>query len=161
MKKLSLALLSSLVFSLSVLANSNTLQADPFEDIQKMQTQIDKIFSEFHKKMMKDDLFANFKSISSNKEPLMDLKDLKDHYEIKIDMPGVDKNGINISVKDGLLKIEAKREESKDINKSNFIKKERFFSNYVRVISIPKDANTDKLKTNYKNGVLTVDIPKK
>ena len=159
MKKLTSILISSLLF-VSIL-NAKDLSSDPFEEIQKLQTQIDKIFSEFHKKMMKDDVFANFKGLSLNKEPLMDLKDLKDHYEIKVDIPGVDKNGINISVKNGLLKIEAKREESKDINKSNFIKKERFFSNYVRVISIPKDADTDKLKTSYKNGVLRVDIPKK
>ncbi len=134
---------------------------NPFTEIQKMQEQMDKIFEEFHKKMMSEDAFSKFKSFDLASSPAMDLVDKKDHYEIKVDMPGVDEKGVKITVKERVLKIEAKREQTKKEKKDNFIKQERFFSDYLKMITLPKDANADKLKSSYKNGVLTIVIPKK
>jgi HSP20 family protein len=139
---------------------------DPvFQDFQRLQAQMNKIFEDFHKQFFSDvnipklpaDLDGEF-SLSVK----TDVIDRGDHYEIKADLPGVEKNAIKVNVKDNILSIEAKVQKSKEDKKDDkIIKQERFIGNFYRAMSLPNDANSDKMTTEYKNGVLTIKIPKK
>lgn len=133
---------------------------NPFEEMQKMQREMDRIFDNFHQKMMKDDSFSKF-TTSFPTSPAVDLKDMGDNYLLKADIPGSDKNEIKITTKNGMLKIEAKTSKTKEEKKKDFLKQERFVGTYMRMITLPDDADTEKLKSEYVNGVLEVTIPKK
>ncbi len=163
MKKYLLTLLTGLML-VSVNANAtdkgSVTEYNPFEEMKKMQQEMDAIFEKFHKKMMGEDFFSKFET-SFPSTPAVDLKDVGDSYQLKADIPGSDKNEINITTKNGMLKIEAKNSKIKDEKEKDFIKKERFVGSYMRMLSIPSDADTDKLKSEYKNGVLEITIPKK
>lgn len=163
MKKSFLSILAILLLSVSnVSATEKTPDAafNPFKEIQKMQKQMDRIFDKFHQEMMNDDSFSKF-STTFPTSPAMDLKDVGDKYILKVDIPGSDKNEINVSAKDGVLKIEAKKTKEEKEKHGNFLKQERFASDYMRMITLPKDADSGKLKSVYKNGVLEITIPKK
>jgi len=163
MKKSFLSILTILLLSISnISAIEKTPDAtfNPFKEIQKMQKEMDRIFNKFHQDMMNEDMFDKF-STKFPVSPAMDLKNVGDKYKLKVDIPGSDKNEINISSKDGVLKIEAKRSKEKKEEKGNFLKQERYESSYMRMITLPKDADTKKLKSSYKNGVLEIVIPKK
>ncbi len=154
-----------LTFALSVASLQATDKVDvqpynPFKEIKKMQQDMDAIFDRFHKQMLGEELFDKFDS-SFTSTPAVDLKDVGDAYQLQADIPGSDENQIKITTEKGMLKIEAKSMKAKEEKGKEFLKKERFVGSYMRMLSLPKDADTDKLKSNYKNGVLEIIIPKK
>lgn len=154
------------------LTKSNDDRFDPFKEMHqmrqhmlKMQEEMDKIFGDFHQKMRMDSHFDSFKPFQDNffdMKPAVDFEDKGDHYEIKANIPGADNQKINVTTKDGVLKIEAtttRGSEKKEDNK--YIKQERYVGSYMRMLSLPKDADEGKMKNSYKDGVLTVTIAKK
>lgn len=162
MKKIILAMASSLLLTIpSVMAAEKTPNTDfnPFEEIQKMQKEMGSIFERFHQKMMKDDMFSKF-TFSFPSTPAMDLVDEGDSYVLKADMPGAEKHKIDITVEDRILKIEAETSKDKKEEGKGYLKQERFTSSYVRIITLPKDANVKKFESEYKDGVLKITIPK-
>ena len=72
------------------------------------------------------------------------------------------RKNINVKVKNNILSIEAKTQKSEEKKKGDkIIKQEGFVGSFYRAMSLPNDADSDKMTTNYKNGVLSVNIPKK
>jgi len=170
LKKIITTALLALVPMVSIQADSN-ITKDPFandpvfQEFQKLQQDMNKVFENFHKQFFSDmsvpqipiDIGSGF-SISVK----TDVVDKGDHYEVKADLPGVDQKAINVKVKDNILSIEAKTQKSKEDKKGDkIIKQERFVGSFYRAMSLPSDANADKMTTDYKNGVLTINIPKK
>lgn len=163
MKKSLLAVIASLMLAVSSSVATEKVPDtgfNPFEEMQKMQQEMDKIFDRFHKKMMSEDSFSKFTSTFPT-TPAIDLKDMGKKYQLKADIPGSDENEINITTKDGMLKIEAKTSKAKEEKKRDFLKQERYVGSYMRMLSLPDDADTEQLKSDYKNGVLEIIIPKK
>lgn len=163
MKKLLMIPLIASMFAVSGVNADSSKQADvynPFEEMRKMQQEMDQIFQKFHERMMKEDIFSTFPS-SFPATPAMDLKDNGDSYLLKMDIPGSEKNEINITTKDGVLTVEAKSKKEESDKSKGFIKHERFEGVYMRSMTLPQDADGDKLESDYKNGVLTITIPKK
>jgi len=170
LKKIITTTLLALVPMVSIQADNN-ITKDPFandpvfQEFQKLQQDMNKVFENFHKQFFNDmsvpqipvDIGSGF-SISVK----TDVVDKGNHYEVKADLPGVDQKDINVKVKDNILSIEAKTQKSKEDKKGDkIIKQERFIGSFYRAMSLPSDANADKMTTNYKNGVLTINIPKK
>jgi HSP20 family protein len=163
MKQIVSVLVTSLVLATSgVMATEKTLDTsfNPFEEIQKMQQEMGKIFERFHQKMMKEDMFSKF-TFSFPSIPAMDLIDEGDSYVLETDIPGVEKNKIDITVEDRVLKIEAETSKDKKEKGKGYLKQERFTSSYMRMITLPQDANANKFESEYKDGVLKITIPKK
>jgi len=132
---------------------SNTFIQNQFKQMQKMQQEMEKTFNSMNSRfaIMPDfDKYFGGSTIS----PSVNMKKFKDRYELEVNIPGSDKNNINVSAKDGMLKIEAKTESKKDEKDPKYIKREMFSSSFLRELSLPKDAKSDKLTTSYKNGVL-------
>ena len=133
---------------------------NPFEEMQKMHEEIDRIFDRFHKSMMKEDMFSKF-PMTFPSSPAIDLKDMGDAYLLEADIPGAKKSEINITIKDGMLKIEAKTLKEEKIERKNYLKQERYAGSYTRVITLPSDADGQNFKSDYQDGVLKITIPKK
>ncbi len=133
---------------------------NPFERMQQLQAEMEKAFNSMNSQFA---MIPEFKDFFSDMTiaPSIDMKELKDRYEIKVNIPGSDKNSINISAKDGILRIEAKTERKVDEKRDNFIRKEIYSGSFLREIPLPNDANAEKLKSSYKDGVLSITIPKK
>ena len=164
MKLLKKVLISLGIFSCLATSSfaTNSVVNDPiFRDFQKLQEDMNKIFDNFHSKFfnnmrLDDEFFKN-----SSFTPRSDLIDKGKYYEIKVDLPGVDQAQTKVEVKDHILSIDAKSEKAKEEKSDKLIKKERFVGVFHKSLTLPKDANGDKLTTQYKNGVLTIKIPKK
>ncbi len=118
------------------------------------------LFERFHQKMMKEDMFSKF-TFSLPTTPMMDLVDKGDSYELKADIPGVEKSKINITIDKNILKIEAATSKDKKEESKGYLKQERFVSSYKRMITLPEDADAEKFESEYKDGVLKITIPKK
>ncbi len=114
------------------------------------------IFSIFNE--MEKNLMQNFESHLPAFST--DIVDKGDRFVLEADLPGFNKEDINIHVDDNRLTISAQHKVSKEENKDNYIRKERRYGSFTRSFDVP-NIKTDQIKADYKNGVLTIDLPKK
>ncbi len=145
----------------------NLFANDPFfQDFQQLQSDMDKIFENFHQRafahMPKISIPSGFGSSGFSSTFKTDVNDKGDYYEIVADLPGMDKAKIDVKAENGMLSINAQSETQKEQKKGDkIIRQERFVGSFHRSMSLPKDANGDKMTTEYKDGILRVKIPKK
>ena len=97
-----------------------------------------------------------------NIRPSVDIIEEEGKVVLKADMPGLEKNDVRVVVHDGLLTIEGKRQEQAEENdtKRGFTRVERFMGTFSRSFNLPAWADGSQVQADYKNGVLTVTIPK-
>ena len=142
---------------------ANPFADDPmFQQMQKMQKEMDKVFEEFDKNAFKSmHLDPNFsKGLSLNSHE--DLLDKGKHYELKMNLEGMDEKSIKIDTKENYLSVQAKSETKKEQKEGDkIIHQERHVGVVQRGMSLPKDADALNYKSEYKNGLLTITIPKK
>ena len=134
---------------------------NPFEQMQKMEQNMQKVFNSMNSQFATMPEFEKFFKNDMSISPALNMKKYKDRYELSVSIPGSEKNNIKVNTKDGVLTIEAKTKTIKDENSSNFIKKEMYEGTFARSLSLPSDADTRNIKTNYKDGILKIVIPKK
>ena len=91
-----------------------------------------------------------------------DIKEKKDKYIIEMDLPGYEKENINLLLKDGYLEVTAKvsKEENSE-DKEKFVHKERFYGHCSRSFYVGEQVTEKDIHAEFKNGILKVDIPKK
>ncbi len=163
LKTLLLAALPMVVVQADSNFSANPFENDPmFKHFQKLQEDMNKIFEEFnHNAFSGLKVDPNFtKGFSFS--PDTDLKDKGDEYELKMDLPGMEDKSIKIDVQDNYLSVTAKNEEHKEQKEDGkIIHQERHVGVIQRGMTLPKDADVEKYKSDYKNGVLTITIPKK
>ena len=91
-----------------------------------------------------------------------DIKEKKDKFILEIDLPGFEKDKINMSLENGYLKIHAKvNKEEKKEDDERFVHRERFVSECSRSFYIGEDIKEEEIHAEFKNGILRVEIPKK
>ncbi len=73
---------------------------------------------------------------------------------------GIDKEGIEIDVKDRVLTLKGERSSENEVKDDNYYRRERCVGKFERAFTLPADVDPDKIKADYKDGVLKVDIPK-
>lgn len=120
-----------------------------------------------------DNLFDQFKTnfdnlfwyphtaLSELRTPPMDLVDHGDKYEMNIEMPGINKENINIDVTESTIEISAKQEDSTEEKGKNWLRRERSTRSFHRSLQLPEDLKTNEIEAELKDGVLTLWLPKK
>ena len=110
------------------------------------------------------DFFGGDDFFSRRESSIMktDIKEKKDKYVIEIDLPGYEKENINLELKDGYLEVTAKQEKTED-NEENekFVHKERFYGQCSRSYYVGEQFTEEDIHAEFKNGILKVSIPKK
>ena len=94
--------------------------------------------------------------------PAIDLKETDQAYVVTSDLPGLDKDKINITVQNNLLTIQGVREnlsETKD-QQGGYYAQERSYGSFARTVTLPGPVDDTKIDAQYKDGVLTVTLPK-
>ena len=92
--------------------------------------------------------------------PAVDLYEDKESLIVKVELPGLKKEEIEVSVHDGTLSIFGERKAATPDSSSQPFRSERFFGRFHRTVALPKPVAVDKVKAAYKDGVLTVTLPK-
>ena len=94
--------------------------------------------------------------------PAVDISETENELILKADLPDIDPKNVSIQLENGTLTLKGERrfEEQKNGHKG-FHRIERSYGSFVRAFSLPDTVEGDKVKADYKNGVLTVTLPKK
>ncbi|KAJ3138144.1 hypothetical protein HK100_000135 [Physocladia obscura] len=91
----------------------------------------------------------------------LDLTEADDGYHIHADLPGVNKDEINVATKDGILTISGERSANKEVKDEQRHIVERSFGKFSRTVRLPNDANFEKVSAKLNNGVLELVVAKK
>jgi HSP20 family protein len=92
--------------------------------------------------------------------PTLDLYESSDHFTAVIELPGMRKEDIDISLHDGTLTISGERKREKSNNGETTQRTERYVGTFRRSISLPTRVDASKVNANYQDGILKVTLPK-
>jgi len=126
-----------------------------WDEFLRMQRQMDSIFENFlDRDIYKDNLLEGPKDNYRN--ALADVCETDKELIAQVELPGVDKNEIDLNITDDGIEVKVeKREEQKD---KNYFR--RSYSGFYRLIPLNKKIDPEKIKANFKNGVLELKMPK-
>jgi HSP20 family protein len=92
--------------------------------------------------------------------PAVDITEKDNVYEITAELPGIDEKNIEVKYASGLLTIKGEKQAEKEERKKNYHLSERSYGSFQRSFSLPEGVDADKLSADFKDGVLTVTLPK-
>ena len=106
------------------------------------------------------DAYFNFSKTLS--VPSINIKESDEEYDLRIATPGLDKKDIKIEITEGILTISAEKEKEEKMEKKNghYNRMEYNYTSWSRSFTLPKDCDSNKIKAEYKNGELKINIPK-
>jgi HSP20 family protein len=98
---------------------------------------------------------------SSLLKPRLDLEATEKKYTICVEIPGVDEKDIQLQIANDTLTIFGEKKQKAEEKNKHYYRVERSYGSFQRVLSLPQDADQDKISARFKKGVLTVAIPRK
>jgi HSP20 family protein len=98
--------------------------------------------------------------LSFGKVPAVDIVEKEKEYEITAELPGMDEKNIDVKFADGILLIKGEKSEEKEEKEKDYYLSERRFGSFHRSFQVPAGIDADKIEASFKNGVLTVKLPK-
>lgn len=104
--------------------------------------------------------FARTSSVFSGWTPAVDLIETKDNVVVRAELPGMKRDDIEVTLHEGALNIAGERKAEKNVEEGGLHRSERFFGRFQRAITLPAPVAADKVKADYKDGILTVTLPK-
>lgn len=124
---------------------------DPFREMRLMQQRMNQLF---------DDSFdRSFGAGASGfLSPQTDIKAEDGRYVVTLDIPGMDKDTIDVQVKNGSLVVSGKRSMQKENKGDRFYSQQRSFGQFMKTLALPDDAQTDQVDARYEKGVLEIII---
>ena len=93
--------------------------------------------------------------------PAVDILETDNELVVKADLPEVDQKDIHVEIENGTLTLKGERKFEKEEKETGYHRIERSYGSFARYFSLPETVEPEKVKADYKNGVLTVTLPKK
>jgi HSP20 family protein len=92
--------------------------------------------------------------------PPVDIQETDDSYRIQAELPGMQKEDIQITLENNVLRLSGERKFEKEVKKENFHRIERTYGTFSRSFALPTQVSSDKVEAKFDNGVLTITVPK-
>ena len=92
--------------------------------------------------------------------PSLDVHDDKDFYVVSVELPGMKKEEINLTLHDGALTISGERKRAGETNDEGRFRSERYFGKFQRSVTLPTAVDPSKVTASYKDGILAVELAK-
>ncbi len=90
----------------------------------------------------------------------VDVRDDDEQFVVVTDLPGFEKDDIDVEVRDRTLRIDARHDEEFGVDESDYVRQERSKRSLSRSVSLPEDVDDGGAAASFENGVLTVELPK-
>lgn len=135
----------------------------PFDTLRR---EIDRLFEDFDGGMFRRSQrslfdFAPFgRARNAVHGPAVDIAEKAGAFEITAELPGIDEKNVEVTVANGGLTIRGEKKEEKEEEKKDYFMSERRYGSFERFFAIPEGVDADRIAANFKNGVLTVSLPK-
>ncbi len=126
----------------------------PTGTLRDLQREVDDIFDEFFGGDDSD------QSASAVWSPRTDLSETDGAYRLRIDLPGLSKDEIDINVQNNALTVRGERESTQTAEEEEYVRVERAFGTFHRTFTLPNAVDAEEIEAAYEDGVLTINVPK-
>jgi len=130
-------------------------QWSPFRHLSSLREEIDRLFES-----PLAELTQSSNQFLSGWMPAVDLYEDKDNLQLQAELPGMDKEDIQIEIHEGVLTLSGERTLDKQYATSAVYRSERALGRFQRTLTLPAQVAAEKVKAHYKDGILTVLLPK-
>jgi HSP20 family protein len=93
--------------------------------------------------------------------PAVDIYETENELVLKADLPDINEKDLDVRVENNMLTIHGERKFEQEVKEDSYLRMERTYGSFSRSFSLPNTVNTEAIKAEYKNGVLTVELPKR
>jgi HSP20 family protein len=135
------------------------------DPVSQLHQEIDRVFDNafFHLGLPSLGMDSPLAGISHDAllRPNVDIASSDKEYTITVEVPGVEEDNIKLELIHNTLTIQGKKNQESESKEKDFHRVERSYGSFRRVLSLPEDAVTDGIEANFKNGVLTICLPRK
>ncbi|HEX2930388.1 MAG TPA: Hsp20/alpha crystallin family protein [Candidatus Binatia bacterium] len=134
----------------------------PFMDLTRWERDMDRMMEDFFGRRMRPWWPERwFKGEGLDvRVPTVDVYEEKDDIVVKAELPGMDKENIEVNLTDHTLTIKGEKKKEEEVKQENYYRSERSYGTFFRTVELPKDVHADKVKASFKNGILEVRMPK-
>jgi HSP20 family protein len=129
---------------------------EPFRDLMATQRDFDRLFREAFSPVLGEGEVS-----TRTWAPPVDIYENGDNLVLKAELPGVNPEDVDIRVEDNTLYLKGERKFEKEVEEQNYHRVERSYGTFTRTFALPNSIDADKVAAHYKDGVLTLTMPKK
>ena len=106
------------------------------------------------------DRFFDDSPLDLGRSPAVDVREGEKEYTMEVELPGLTEKDLEVNVENNLLTLSSKKEEDRKEEKKNYLVRERRSFEFKRSFSLPEDVQRDGINAEFKNGLLTLTLPK-
>ena len=129
---------------------------EPLRDLLASQREFDRLFREAFSPAQSEGELS-----TRTWAPPVDIYENGDSLVLKAELPGINPDDVEIRVEDNTLYLKGERKFEKEVKEQNYHRVERSYGTFTRSLSLPNSIDADKVAANFKDGVLTLTMPKK
>ncbi|HEU0219690.1 MAG TPA: Hsp20/alpha crystallin family protein [Gallionella sp.] len=134
----------------------NLVKWDPFRELEDISSRLNRLFGRSSTRAESgQEMLA-----MADWTPSVDISETDSAYLIKGEIPGVKKEDVKVTIQDGMLTIQGERKQEKEEKGKKFHRVERCYGSFMRSFRVPDDADENKVKAEFKDGMLNVTLPK-
>jgi len=124
--------------------------ASPLASLLNLSRDIDRIFEGS----------VGLPSVEDGFTPALELREDADNVTVSVELPGVDRKDVNVSIHDGVLTVSGERKQEREVREGEYVRTERRYGRFERQLGLTQPVVGDQVKASYKDGVLTITLPK-
>src|SRR5215470_16727483 len=131
---------------------------EPFRDLVSLQDRMNRLFDEsFRGRVASEDDWA----LGGSWAPPVDIYEKDGNIVLTAELPGVDPKDVDVRVENNVLTLRGERKLESEVKKESYHRVERSYGTFSRSFTLPNVIDTEKIKAEYKDGVLRMSLPKK
>ena len=127
---------------------------EPFRGASSLQEQVNRLFNDVFERQGEESSLTAW-------APAVDIYETEHELVVKADLPEVDPKDLDIRVENNILTIRGERKFEKKVSEESYLRVERAYGSFARSFTLANTVNSDGIKAEYQNGVVTLTIPKK
>jgi len=127
---------------------------DPFQNLSTLQEQVNRLFEGSLPRRSDQSALTPW-------APTVDIYETENELVLKADLPDVNEKDLDIRIESNTLTIKGERKLEEKVKEDNYLRVERTYGSFSRSFSLPSTVDSGSIKADYKNGVLTVELPKR
>ena len=128
---------------------------DVFNGMRRFQQEVGKMFSN----AVSDFKIKEFEG-QTFREPLADLKETDSELITYLEIPGVDKQDINLNITENSVEVKVEKKQEEKVEKKGYFKASKQYSGFYKYVTLPCKILVDEVKASYKDGILEIVMPK-
>lgn len=123
-------------------------------DMFNLQKEMNRMFDSFFRGVDEPSL------LNGTWIPAVDVSEEQEAYVVKVELPGVSKDDVKITLESNILTIRGEKKAESEVKEKNYHRAERSYGSFQRSFTLPSTVKNDKIDAVYKDGILTVSLPK-